>query len=127
MARAHALAFNARRKGRPAVLVHAYSASPPSSFVLPFALSRPSHGAYGVVLRAPVAAVLGRWPRLRSFRIAIGRRYRSDGVRHSYLNGRCALPPRFHGLSVPLARARYRFDPAPTIATTILRSCRVRD
>ena len=34
------LAFNGRSDGRPAVWVHAYSASPPVSFVLPFYLRR---------------------------------------------------------------------------------------
>jgi hypothetical protein len=127
LARARALAFNARQGGRPAVWVHAYSASPPVSFVLPFTLRPLRRGAYGVLLRAPVARTLGRWPRLRSFEITLGRRYRSGGSRRSYLNGRCALPPRFHSLSVPLARATYSFAPATTIATTILRACRVRD
>jgi hypothetical protein len=127
LARARALAFNGREGGHPAVWVHAYSASPPVSFVLPFSLRRLQEGAYGMLLEAPVARILGRWPRLRSFQITLGRRFRSGGIRHSFLNARCALPPRFHSLSVPLARATYSFAPAPTIATTILRACRVRD
>lgn len=127
LARARALAFNARKRGRPAVWVYAYSASPPVSFVLPFTVRSLHQGAYGVLLKAPVASTLGRWPRLRSFQITLGRRYRSHGRRHSYLNARCPLPPRFHSLSVPLARATYHFAPAPTIATPILRACRVRD
>jgi hypothetical protein len=126
LARARALAFNGRQGGRPAVWVHAYSASPPVSFVLPFSLRPLREGAYGMLLEAPVARILGRWPRLRSFQITLGRRFRSGGIRHSFLNARCALPPRFHSLSVPLARATYSFAPAPTIATTILRACRVR-
>lgn len=126
LARAGALAFNASVKGRPAVLVHAYSASPPVSFVLPFTLRRLRHGAYGILLTAPVAHVLGRWPRLRSFRLTLGRGYRSHGILRSYLRAHCPLPPRFHSLSVPLARATYHFTPAPTVSTTILRACRVR-
>lgn len=127
LARARALAFNARTRRGPAVWVHAYLESPPVSFVLPFTLRQLRHRAYGVLLTSSVARALGRWPRLRSFRITIGRRYRSRGKLRSYLNGRCALPPRFHSLSVPLARAAYRFAPAPTIVTTILRACRVRE
>jgi hypothetical protein len=121
------LAFNGRQGGHPAVWVHAYSASPPVSFVLPFTVRRPRGGAYGLSLEAPVASALGRWPRLRSFRIELGRRYLSQGRRHSYLRARCPLPPRFHSLSVPLARATYHFAPAPTIGTPILRACRVRE
>jgi hypothetical protein len=127
LARAAVLAFNATVSGRRAVLVHAYSASPPVSFVLPFTVDSLRHGAYGFRLEAPVAQSLGRWPRLRSFQITLGRRFRSQGQPHSYLNARCPLPPRFHSLSIPLARATYRFSPAPIVSTTILRSCRVRD
>ncbi|HTR75280.1 MAG TPA: hypothetical protein VMH33_08485 [Solirubrobacterales bacterium] len=125
LARASVLAFNGRSHGRPAVWVHAYSPSPPVSFVLPFYLHRIDDGAYGTLMRAPVAAALGSWPRLRSFRITLGRRYLSHGVRHSYLSARCPLPPRFHVLAVPIARATYAFSPRPTLSTTILRSCRV--
>lgn len=127
LARARVLAFNGRAAGRPAVWVHAYSASPPVSFVLPFYLRSLRGGGYGVLLRAPVSRALGRWPRLRSFRITLGRRYRARGTRRSYLSARCPLPPRFSIGYFPLARATYHFAPAPTLATTILRACRVRD
>lgn len=127
LARAGVLAFNGQTAGRPAVWVHAYSASPPVSFVLPFYLRRLHVGAYGVFLRAPVSRALGRWPRLRSFQITLGRRYRAHGARRSYLSARCPLPPRFHIGFFPLARATYHFAPAPTLTTTILRGCRVRD
>jgi hypothetical protein len=126
LARAGALAFNGRSHGRPAVWVLASSASPPVSFVLPFYL-RLSSGAYGILLRSPVRRALGRWPRLRSFEITLGRRYRADGELHSYLNARCALPPRFNELSVPIARATYSFAPRPTVAQPIRRLCQVRE
>jgi hypothetical protein len=125
LAHTRVLAFNGRSAGRPAVWVHAYSASPPVSFVLPFYLRRVDDGAYGVLMRAPAAAALGRWPRLRSFSITLGRRYLSHGVRHSYLSAACPLPPRFHIGYFALARATYSFSPRPTLSTAILRSCRV--
>lgn len=123
---ANLLAFNGRSGGRPAVWVHAYSASPPVSFVLPFHIRRLRAGAYGILLRAPVGNALGRWPRLLSFRITLGRRYRAAGVRRSYLSANCPLPPRFHIGFFPLARASYLFAPTPAVTTTILRGCRVR-
>ncbi|HET9185829.1 MAG TPA: hypothetical protein VFN82_06750, partial [Solirubrobacterales bacterium] len=126
IARAAALAFNGRAGGRPAVWVHVYSARPPVSFVLPFHARSLRGGPWGLELRAPVASVLGRWPRLRSFQLTLSRRYRAGGERRSYLNGKCQLPPRFHYLSVPIARATYRFASGPTITTTIHRNCRVR-
>lgn len=127
IANAGALAFNGRAGGRPAVWLHAYSASPPVSFVLPFHLQRARTGAFGILMRAPVAAALGSWPRLRGFEIRLGRSYRAGGVRRSYLNAGCPLPPRFHTLSVPLARATYSFASGPTLSTTILRRCAVRE
>ncbi len=127
LAQARALAFNGRAHGRPAVWVQAYSASPPVSFVLPFFLSRPRGGAFGLELRAPAASALGRRPRLRSFRLRLGRRYRAGGLAHSYLSAACPLPPRFSVFRVPLARATYTFTSGPTVSTTILRACRVRE
>jgi hypothetical protein len=126
LAHARALAFNGRAHGHPAVWVQAYSAAPPVSFVLPFYLRRLRSGAFGVLLRAPAASALGRWPRLRSFRLALGRRYRAAGAARSYLSASCPLPPRFRVFRVPLARATYDFAaPGPTLSTTILRGCRV--
>lgn len=127
LADASVLAFNGEARGRPAVWVHAYAAKPPVSFVLPFFLQRLGAGAYGVLLKAPIYRTLGRWPRLRSFRITLGRHYRAGGLRHSYLNARCPLPPRFHSLNLPLARARYEFTPGPTLSIPILRACRTSD
>jgi hypothetical protein len=126
LARAPVLAFNGVHDGRPAVWIHAFSSSPPVSFVLPLYLRRSGNSAYGVLMQAPVRRALGRWPRLRSFHLALGRRYHAGGNRHSYLSARCPLPPRFSIGIVPLARATYHFAPAPTLTTTILRGCRVR-
>jgi hypothetical protein len=127
LARAQLIAFNGRSGGRPAVWVHAYSASPPVSFVLPFYMRRLHTGAYGVLMRSPVRRALGRWPRLRSFSVTLGRRYRVGGELHSYLSARCPLPPRFNVLSVPVARAIYYFAPRPTLRQPILRRCRVSE
>jgi len=125
LARARLLAFNGVAGGRPMVWVHAYSASPPVSFVLPFHLRRVPSGAYGLLMRSPVRRALGRWPRLRSFSVTLGRRYRASGERHSYLSARCPLPPRFDALAVPMARATYFFAPRPTLIQPIRRRCRV--
>jgi hypothetical protein len=126
LSHAGVLAFNGKAAGRPVVWIQIYSASPPVSVVLPFYVSRLRTGAYGILLRARVESGLGRWLRLRSFRVTLGRRYSAHGVRRSYLSARCPLPPRFSIGIFPLARATYRFAPGPTLTTTILRGCRVR-
>jgi hypothetical protein len=127
LAEARLLAFNGFSHGQPTVWALAYSASPPVSFVLPFYLrSRPA-GAYGLVMRSPVRNALGRWPRLSSFDITLGRRYRAAGEARSFLSARCPLPPRLDVLSVPIARATYYFNPRPTLIQPILRRCVVRE
>jgi hypothetical protein len=78
-------------------------------------------------MRSPVRRALGRWPRLRSFQIILGRRFRYGGELHSFLNARCPLPPRFDALSVPVARATFYFAPRPTKRQSILRRCVVRE
>lgn len=126
LARAGVIAFNGRSHGAPAIWIHAYSASPPVSFVLPFYLRTVRSGSYGVLMRSPVRRALGRWPRLRSFDVTLGRRYRAAGRLRSLLNAHCPLPPRFSIGVFPLARATYRFASGPTLTTTIQRGCRVR-
>jgi hypothetical protein len=125
--RATVLVFNGRSQGRPAAWVHAYSATPPASFVLPFHLERPSQGTYGVLMSSPIGRSLGLWPRLRSFKITFGRRYRAGGETRSYLNARCPLARSLTRLSVPFARATYEFAPGPTIVQPIRRVCVVRE
>jgi hypothetical protein len=126
LARAALLAFNGISRGRPTVWAHAYSASPPISFVLPFYVQRPRASAYGILLRSPVRHALGPWPRLRDFQITLGRRYRAHGELRSYLSASCPLPPRFSIGLFPFAQATYYFTPRPTLTTTILRGCRVK-
>jgi hypothetical protein len=126
LVQADVLVFNGRWHGRPAAWVHAFAASPPATFVLPFHLNRPRTGSYGVQMSSPVGRALGRWPRLRSFRITLGRRFSVAGRPHSYLNAHCPLAPRYTFLSVPFARATFRFTPGPTIAQPIRRFCVVR-
>jgi hypothetical protein len=94
--------------------------------VVPFYRKRPPPGAYGILFRAPVVQSQRRRWRVLSFRMTIGRRYRSGGRTHSYLNAHCPLPRRFDHLDVPLARATYLFDPEPRIGVTVFRPCRVR-
>ena len=124
------LAFNGRTTdGRRAIWLLVVPTRPalPSSFVLPFFMQRVDQRSYGLLLYAPVAATQGRWWTLRSFRITLGRRYRADGQRRSYLSAHCPLAPRFHIGFFPLARATYTFAGGPTLSTTITRSCRARD
>jgi hypothetical protein len=95
--------------------------------VLPFHLHRARGGAYGFSISSAVGRALGRWPRLRSFKLTLGRRYRAGGTARSYLSADCTLPSRLHIGFFPLARATYDFAPGPTHTIAILRGCRARD
>jgi hypothetical protein len=127
---AHLLAFNGHGKEPDAVvwaLVSPYKPALATSFVLPFFLQGIASGDFGHRIRAPVYDNPTSFWRLSRFSVTLGRRYRFEGERRSYLNARCPLPPRFNSLSIPLARATYRFAPAPDVSVDIYRACRVRD
>ena len=127
---AHLLAFNGRSKEPDAVvwaLVAPYRPAMATSFVLPFYLQGIPTGSFGHRIRAPVYDNPTSFWRLKEFSVTLGRRYHHEGERRSYLDARCPLPPRFNSLSIPLARATYRFAPSPAITVDIYRSCRVRD
>lgn len=123
---ARLLAFNGRTGGGGvAVWVHAFSARPPVSFVLPF-LVRHRPGAFGTALRAALPRSVGPWPHLSSFEMTFGRRYRYRGALRSYLSASCPLPPRFTAGIFPFARATYTFPHGRELSTTIVRGCRAR-
>ena len=128
--RAHLLAFNGNSREPDAVvwaLISPYRPALATSFVLPFFLQGIPSGNFGHRIRAPVYDNPTTFWRLSRFAVTLGRRYRFEGERRSYLDARCPLPPRFKSLSVPLARATYRFAPSPAVAVDIYRVCRVRD
>ncbi len=127
---AHLLAFNGHSKEPDAVvwaLVSPYKPALATSFVLPFYLQGIPSGTFGHRIRAPVFHNPTTFWRLSRFNVTLGRRYRFEGERRSYLDARCPLPPHFHSLSIPLARATYRFAPSPAVSVDIYRACRVRD
>ena len=127
---AHLLAFNGRSREPDAVvwaLVSPYEPAIATSFVLPFYLQGIPTGAFGHRIRAPVFHNPTSFWRLSRFSVTLGRRYRAEGERRSYLDARCPLPPSFNSLSIPLARATYRFAPSPNVSVDIYRACRVRD
>lgn len=123
--RARLLAFNARVRGRRAILLHASSRNPPTSAVLPLWIARGS-GRFGVSLVGQLEPALGPLPRLARFELTLGRRYRYRGEQKSYLGASCPLPPRFRAGFFSFARASYRFAGGGAMSTAIARGCRAR-
>jgi hypothetical protein len=120
------LAFNGRnRHGATAIWVHAFSASPPLSIVLPFIVVR--NGRHlSTVLRARVPPALGDLPHLSRFQISLSRRFGLRGARHSYLSASCPAPAGFSAGFLTIAKASYRFADGRTLRIGAVRSCRAR-
>lgn len=119
------LAFNARVDGRRAVLLHAYTADPPTVAVLPLRLRKGS-GRFGLALVGDLAPALGPWPRLRRFDLTLFRRYSYRGRPRSYLSASCPIPDSLTAGFFSLARLSVRLEDGRRIGTAIARSCRAR-
>lgn len=119
------LAFNARVKGRRAVVMHAFGEGLPVAVVLRFVI-RQTDGRLGLKLIAHLSRALGPWPRFAHFDMTFSRRYVYRGERHSYLSASCPLPPRFTAAPFSLARANLTLQGGGSIGTEIIRNCRGR-
>jgi hypothetical protein len=123
--RARLLAFNGHVGSHRAILLHAFSASPPTVSVLPF-LIRPGSGRFGTALVGNLPAALGPWPHFARFEMTLSRRYDYRGRSRSYLSASCPIPPRFTAGFFSFARADLTLAGGRTIGTGIARGCRAR-
>ena len=125
--RVHArlLAFNGRVDGHDAVLVHAFSARPPSVSVLPF-LIRQGSGRFETTLVAQLSSSLGPWPHFAHFEMVLSRRYAYRGQARSYLSASCPIPLRLTASFFSFARAAFRLADGREVSTVIARGCRAR-
>lgn len=124
--RSRVLVFNARTgHGGRGVLLHAYSADPPTVAVLPLRLGK-GKGRFGLALAGKLPPALGPWPRLSHFEITLFRRYSYRGRSRSYLSASCPIPKSFTAGFFSFAKASYRLADGRRISTGIARSCRAR-
>lgn len=121
---ARLLAFNGKEKGRTAVWVHAFSQSPPVSFVLPFSV-RHHPGSFRTVLVSLIRRSVGPWPHVSNFQISIARHFTWRGKRRSYASASCPVPKDFTA-GFSLARATYTFVGGTQLTSEAVRSCRAR-
>lgn len=119
---ARLLAFNGRVDGRPAVLLHADAADPPTVAVLPFVVRRGS-GRFGTDLVADLPAALGPWPHFAHFEITISRRFRYRGRPRSYLSASCPTPRNLTAGFFSFA-STYTLAGGREVAIRIPRTCR---
>jgi hypothetical protein len=124
--RAGLLAFNGRTTGgRHAVLVHAFTPSPPVAFVIPFSV-RHKPGTHRTVLITTIRKSVGPWPHVANFHMVVSRSFNYRGKRRSYLSASCPIPQKFTAGFLSFARATYTFEGGKELATESVRSCRAR-
>ncbi|HET8566382.1 MAG TPA: hypothetical protein VFL77_07895 [Solirubrobacterales bacterium] len=120
------LAFNAVVEGRPAILAHVYGADPiPNSRVLVFHIRR-THGTFGTILTAALPIYLNRTGYLKKISLNLRRDFMYRGRRHSYISAACAAPAGFGSAVFPFVRVGMTFADGRKLASTLIRSCRVR-
>ena len=122
------LIFSGREGSRQMVLVHIFTASPfPSSFVIPFTVSRTRGGTYGTTLTAPLPQALGDWGYVDRIKLNLGREYRIRGRKLSYFNATCPALPGADRAAFPVARTVFYFEGRKPLPMIVNKACGVRE
>jgi hypothetical protein len=125
--RGRILVFNTVISGRPAILAYVYGNAPvPTSRVIIFRI-RSTKGTFGTVLVGSLPATVNRHGYLTSIQLDLHRNFIYRGRPRAYLSATCAAPAGFPGATFPLARVSMTFDDGRTLATTLVRGCKVRE
>jgi hypothetical protein len=121
------LAFNGRRAGKPALLLHFFGGAPVRfTLVVPLRIGHLRDGEFGTVLRARIPKLANGFGSITQINLSLGRRWSFAGKRRSYLSAACSAPPGFTSIPFPFAKARFRFEGHPQIDSTLEKVCRVR-
>ncbi len=119
----HVTIFNGRlENGRPAILLHVFNATPPTSLVFPLAISH-RKGLYRTLLTAHLR--LGHWSQITDFKLILDRTYRYRGARRSYLTASCPAPKGFAVGISPFVVATLSFADGTEKHLGVVSSCRV--
>jgi len=120
------LIFNGRSHGRPALLVHIFTANPfNASFLVVFGVRRIAKGTYGTRLAATFSEALGEWGYVDRIKLTLKRKYRWQGRELSYFNAGCPAPAGTDRTVYPLARVTFSFADRRSLGTTVSKSCAV--
>lgn len=121
------LAFNGRKNGGPALLLHLYIRTPVrTTFILPLTISRRAKGQFGTILSAEIPTLAGGLGSVTQIDLTIGRSYSYRGQPRSFISASCPAPAGFPGAIFSLARGSFYFVDGKKIDTTLARDCRVR-
>jgi hypothetical protein len=122
------VAFNGAWKGKPAILAHVYGTKPvPTSFTMPFVISKLSKGTFGTQLHAALPHFSSKWGYITGISLNLGYTSRSHGKTRSYISAACRAPAGFGKASFPLTEAKLSFEGHGPVAQTLTRSCGVRN
>lgn len=122
------LAFNGLDRGKPAVLAQIYTTQPfPSSFVVPFAITRLSQGRYGTKLTAELPETLGEWGFVDRIKMTIGRVVQRGDKERGFLTATCPAPRGARTAAFPLALADFSFAGGQSLHATVIKSCGVKE
>jgi hypothetical protein len=121
------LAFNTRDDGRRAILAHIYGTDPfPNSRIFVFHI-RKTQGTYGTVLTAALPASINRYGYLKRIVLDLRREFVDRGRTRSYLSAACAAPAGTAIGIFPFVRVSMTFADGRKLASTLIRTCSVRE
>jgi hypothetical protein len=121
------LIFNGRKKGKPVLFTHIFTANPFfSSFVIPFAISHVSDNPYGTKLTASLPQALGSWGYVDRIKLTLKRKYDYRGKQLSYFNSGCPAPAGARRTVFPLALASFAFADGSQLSARVDKACAVR-
>jgi len=113
--------FNGPRiKGDPSVLAHAHLTVPaPTTFIVPVRIETIHNGRYGYRVEAEIPRIAGGYGIPLAGSVKIGRKWTYKGVKHSYINARCA-DGRLQAIGT------FSFKDGTRLKGTFLRPCQIR-
>jgi hypothetical protein len=121
------LAFNARADGGRAILAHVYGDDPfPNTRILTFRI-RKTQGTYGTVFNASLPASINRYGYLKRIVLNLRREFVHRGRTRSYLSAACAAPAGTRIGIFPFVRVSMTFADGRKLASTLIRTCSVRE
>jgi hypothetical protein len=121
------LAFNSRRHGKPALVMHLFAGVPVRfTLVVPLTIGRPKTGRFGTILRAKTPRLGGGLGSVTEINLTIDRRYTYAGKRRSYVSAACEAPGDFTVVPFVFARGTFRFEGHSEISENLEQTCRVR-
>lgn len=120
------LAFNSRRNGRPALLLHLFAAVPVRfTLVVPLVIEKEPKGEFGTLLKARIPRI-GGIVSVTQVGLELGRRYTYKGKRRSYASAACSAPADLNQAIFTFAKGRFRFEGHRTVEMQLLKDCSVR-